>query len=99
MATHNCNHQNQNCGCNNSYTVTAPCPPACTEVFNSQCIVYTGTDIVCGSDTVISRYDYMDTAITKIINYFCSRFDSLVIPTTVVESDDPGIIVTEQVVG
>jgi hypothetical protein len=41
----------------------------------------------------------MDTAITKIINYFCSRFDSLVIPTTVVESDDPGIIVTEQVVG
>lgn len=96
MATSNCN---QNCGCNNSYTVTAPCPPSCTEVFNAQCIVYTGTDIPCGDDTVISRYDYMDTIVTKIINYFCSRFDSLVIPTTVVESDDPGVIVVEQTVG
>lgn len=72
MATHNCNHQNQNCGCNDSYTVTAPCPPACPEVFNAQCIVYTGTDIVCNSDTVISRYDYLDTIITKLVNYLCS---------------------------
>jgi hypothetical protein len=94
MATSNCN---QNCGCSNSYTVTAPCPPSCTEVFNAQCIVYTGTDIVCGTDTVISRYDYMDTVITKIINYFCTRLDS--VPTTVVESDDPAIVVTSQVVG
>lgn len=72
MATHNCNHQNQNCGCNDSYTVTAPCPPACPEVFNAQCIVYTGTDIICNSDTVISRYDYLDTIITKLVNYLCS---------------------------
>lgn len=96
MATSNCN---QNCGCNNSYTVTTTCPPSCTEVFNAQCIVYTGTDITCGDDTVISRYDYLDTIVTKLVNYFCNRFDSLVIPTTVVESDDPGIVVTEQVVG
>jgi hypothetical protein len=96
MATSNCN---QNCGCSNSYTVTAPCPPSCTEVFNAQCIVYTGTDITCGDDTVISRYDYMDTIVTKIVNYFCSRFDSLVIPTTVVQSNDPGIIVDTDVVG
>jgi len=96
MATSNCN---QNCGCNNSYTVTAPCPPSCTEVFNAQCIVYTGTDVTCGDDTVISRYDYMDTIVTKIINYFCSRFDSLVIPTTVVESTDAAILVDTIVVG
>lgn len=73
MATSNCN---QNCGCNNSYTVTAPCPPSCTEVFNAQCIVYTGTDLVCGDDTVINRYDYMDTVVTKMINYFCSKLDA-----------------------
>lgn len=96
MATSNCN---QNCGCSNSYTVTAPCPPACTEVFNAQCIVYTGTDVTCGDDTVISRYDYMDTIVTKIINYFCNRFDSLVIPTTVVESTDAAILVDTIVVG
>lgn len=76
MATHNCNHQNQNCGCNHSYTVTAPCPPACPEVFNAQCIVYTGTDLVCGDDTVINRYDYMDTVVTKLVNYFCTKLDA-----------------------
>ena len=69
MATSNCN---QNCGCTSSYTVTAPCPPACAEVFNAQCIVYTGTDIMCNNDTVIKRYDYLDTVITKLVNYLCS---------------------------
>jgi len=69
MATHTCN---QNCGCTNSYTVTAPCPPACSEVFNASCIVYTGTDITCNTTTVISRYDYLDTIITKLVNYICN---------------------------
>lgn len=70
MATNNCG--NSNCGCTNTYTVTAPCPPSCPEVFNSSCIVYTGTDIVCNLDTVISRYDYLDTVITKLVNYICN---------------------------
>lgn len=69
MATHTCN---QNCGCTNTYTVSAPCPPSCPEVFNSSCIVYTGTDILCNSTTVISRYDYLDTIITKLVNYICN---------------------------
>ena len=69
MANHTCN---QNCGCTNTYTVAPPCPPACPEVFNAQCIVYTGTDIICNQDTVISRYDYLDTVITKLVNYICN---------------------------
>jgi hypothetical protein len=77
MATHTCN---QNCGCTNSYTVTAPCPPACSEVFNAACIVYTGTDITCNTTTVISRYDYLDTVITKLVNYICNTVG----PVTVV---------------
>jgi hypothetical protein len=70
MATNNCG--TSNCGCTNTYTVTAPCPPSCPEVFNASCIVYTGTDILCNQDTVISRYDYLDTIITKLVNYICS---------------------------
>ena len=70
MATNNCS--TPNCGCTNSYTVTAPCPPSCPEVFNSQCIVYTGTDIMCNQDVVIKRYDYLDTIITKLVNYLCN---------------------------
>jgi hypothetical protein len=41
----------------------------------------------------------MDTIVTKIINYFCSKFDSLIIPTTVVESTDAAILVDTIVVG
>lgn len=70
MATNNCG--TPNCGCTNSYTVTPPCPPSCPEVFQSQCIVYTGTDIMCNQDTVIKRYDYLDTVITKLVNYICN---------------------------
>lgn len=51
--------------------VAATCPPTCPEVFNAQCIVYTGVDILCGTDTVISRNDYLDSAITKLVNYVC----------------------------
>jgi hypothetical protein len=78
MANHTCN---QNCGCTNTYTVAPPCPPACPEVFNAQCIVYTGTDIICNQDTVIKRYDYLDTIITKLVNYICN----VQAPVTVVE--------------
>jgi hypothetical protein len=94
MATHNCN---QNCGCSDTYVVTQPCPPSCPEVFNAQCIVYTGTDILCGQDTVIKRYDYLDTVITKIVNYFCTRLAN--VPVTVVESDSDYITVTSSTVG
>ena len=68
----NCSSTTQ-CGCTpGSYTVVPPCPPSCAEVFNSSCIVYTGTDLLCNTDTVISRNDYLDTVITKLVNYICS---------------------------
>lgn len=103
MACSNCN--TSNCGCSGTYTVSQTCPPACSEVFNTACIVYTGVDITCPDNTtgitstVVSRNDYLDSALTKIIQYFCGRFNSLVIPTTVVQSNDPGIIVAEQILG
>jgi len=81
MATsHNCT---KNCGCKDTYVVTPPCPPSCPEVFNASCIVYTGTDITCNGDVVISRYDYMDTVITKLVNYICNTVGPV---TTVVGS-------------
>ena len=70
MACSNCN--TPTCGCSGTYTVSATCPPACAEVFNAQCIVYTGSDIVCGSDTVVARNAYLDTALTNIVNYICT---------------------------
>ena len=70
MACSNCN--TPTCGCSGTYTVSATCPPTCSEVFNAQCIVYTGADILCGTDTVIARNAYLDTALTNIVNYICT---------------------------
>lgn len=70
MATSNSNCKT--CGCTDTYVVTAPCPPSCPEVFNAQCIVYTGTDILCNQTTVINRYDYLDTVISKLVNFICN---------------------------
>jgi len=95
MATSN--NCTKNCGCTDTYVVTQPCPPSCAEVFNAQCIVYTGTDILCGQDTVIKRYDYLDTVITKLVNYFCTRLAN--VPVTVVESDSEYILVSSSTVG
>jgi len=71
MACSTCN--TPNCGCSGTYVVSQTCPPACSEVFNAQCIVYTGVDLTCDGDTVISRNDYLDSAITKLVNYVCSK--------------------------
>lgn len=92
MATSNSNCKT--CGCTDTYVVSAPCPPSCPEVFNSSCIVYTGTDILCNQTTVISRYDYLDTIITKLVNYICS----VQAPVTVV-AGSTYIDVTQNTVG
>ena len=105
MACSNCN--TPNCGCSGTYVVSQTCPPACSEVFNASCIVYTGVDLICNDTTVspavpttiVNRNDYLDTALTSIVNYVCSRFNGQVYPTTVVDSGDPFIIVTSDVVG
>ena len=101
MACSNCN--TPNCGCSGTYVVSQTCPPACSEVFNTACVVYTGVDITCPDNTtgitstVVSRNDYLDTALTKIINYFCGRFNNLVHPTTVVQPADAFVVVDETV--
>jgi hypothetical protein len=60
--------------CSTSITVVPPCPPACAEVFPAECIVYTGRDLSCTDGTVvIKRYDYLDTIITKLVEYVCTN--------------------------
>jgi hypothetical protein len=102
MACSNCN--TPNCGCSGTYVVSQTCPPACSEVFNSACIVYTGVDITCTnpltglSSTVVSRNDYLDTALTSIVNFFCARVNEALTSTVVVSANEY-IAVTSAVVG
>ncbi|MCK5641097.1 MAG: hypothetical protein KAJ19_09880, partial [Gammaproteobacteria bacterium] len=38
--------------------------------------MYTGADITCGADTVISRNDYLDSVVTKLVDYVCANTSS-----------------------
>lgn len=76
-----CNHTNINCGCKDSFlTSPAPCPtPAdcpeaqpCSEVFDAQCIVYTGDPIICDQDTVVATNDNVAEALQQIVDYVCN---------------------------
>ncbi len=92
------------CGCEDSYLTTPPpCPTAigcpfeeCAEIQYAQCIMYTGGNILCGTDIVVPTDTNMEAAITNIIDYFCDRFISA--PTVTVVAGD-GIDVTSEVVG
>jgi hypothetical protein len=70
------------CGCQDAFLVSpAPCPtPAdcpnpepCSESFDAQCIVYTGTDILCNQDTVVAFNDNVSDALNSIVDYFCAN--------------------------
>ena len=105
MACSNSNCNTPSCGCSGTYVVSQTCPPACSEVFNSSCIVYTGVDITCVdpvsglSSTIISRNDYLDSALTALVNYICARFNPATIPSSVVVSGDSFIVVSPNTVG
>ena len=103
MACSNCN--TSNCGCSGTYVVSQTCPPACSEVFNTACVVYTGVDITCTnsqtglSSTVVSRNDYLDTALTSIVNFFCARTNEALTSTIVTTVSQPYLSVTPSLVG
>lgn len=78
MAT-NCGNQ-INCGCQDSFLTTPPavptpgaCPEAqpCSEVFDAQCVKYTGDDILCLQNTLVSTNDSVADALVNIVEYFC----------------------------
>lgn len=90
----NCGCSNINCGCKDSFLTTPPpcptpvdCPAAqpCAEVFDAQCVVYTGLDIECGTDVVVATNDSVATSLQNIVDYFCTQPQSDI---TVVEAGD-----------
>jgi hypothetical protein len=82
MATNciNCGCSKISCGCGDSFLTTPPpcptpadCPTAqpCAEVFDAQCVVYTGANIVCDQDTVIATNTSVADSLTDTVTYFC----------------------------
>ena len=85
----------QNCGCEDALVTLPPCPtPAgcpdpepCSEVFDAQCIIYTGADIDCGDDTVVPADTNVATALNDITDYFCSSIATVTVDITTIEGD------------
>ena len=101
----NNNCQEKNCGCKDTYLTTPPpcptpedCPERqpCSEVFDAACIIYTGPDLECGEDVVVTQNSSVTTALEDVIGYFCDLASQ--VPVTIVEAGD-GIEVTPTTVG
>ncbi len=100
-----CNHNNINCGCKDNYLTTPPpcpsptaCPDPqpCSEVFDADCILYTGDPVECNDEIVISTNTAVSTALANTVAYVCELAAS--IPLTVVAAG-AGISVTPATVG
>lgn len=79
--SHKSKCSNLSCGCKTDYLTTPdPCPTPdacpdeqpCSEVFDSQCLIYNGASIICGPDTVVETGDTVQDALAQITAYFCN---------------------------
>jgi hypothetical protein len=75
-----CNNKCAKCGCKDSFlTSPPPCPtPAgcpdpipCQEVLASDCIIYTGPDVLCNGDIVVYNDATWTEVLEQIVDYFC----------------------------
>lgn len=92
-----CNHTNIDCGCKDSFLTTpSPCPTPdncpeaqpCSEVFDAQCIVYTGDPIVCNDETVVDTNTNVADALQQVVTALCTTGQCC--PTFVVDIVIPG---------
>lgn len=79
----NCGCSKIGCGCQDSFLTSPPpcptpvdCPEAqpCAEVFDAQCIIYSGADIICTPDVVVATDTNVADALNNIVDYLCNAF-------------------------
>ena len=75
-----CNNKCTKCGCRDSFlTSPPPCPTPqgcpdpipCQEVLASDCIIYTGPDVLCNGDIVVYSDATWTEILEDIVAYFC----------------------------
>ena len=99
------------CGCQDSFMPSpAPCPTPigcpnpepCSEVMDAQCVIYTGANILCDTDIVVTTNDTVAEALEGIVDYFCTEVtiasDITCGEDVVVEADTTVINAIENVV-
>ena len=53
--------------------IGCPTPEPCSEVMDAQCVVYTGANILCDTDIVVTTNDTVAEAIESVVDYFCNN--------------------------
>lgn len=81
MATNTCTSCGcKKCGCaDNALTTPPPCPTpagcpdpiACSEIFDAQCVMYSGTAIECIDQIVVDTNTNLADAFNQVIAFFC----------------------------
>jgi hypothetical protein len=75
------NNTCKKCGCQDSFMVSpAPCPTPvgcptpqpCSEIFDAQCVRYTGAALTCGLNVVVPSNDTVAEALESIVDYVCN---------------------------
>ena len=68
----------QKCGCETGLVTppsnnpqNCPSPNPCSETFDADCIIYTGENIVCNDQTIVTTNDTVAEALNNISSYFC----------------------------
>ena len=59
-----------------------PNPEPCSEVVDAQCVIYTGDNILCGTDVVVTTNDTVAEALENVVDYFCGGESSAVTLTS-----------------
>jgi hypothetical protein len=71
----------KNCGCEDALVTLPPCPTPggcpdpepCSEVFDAQCVVYTGDDIPCNETVVIPNGTSIADSLSNLNEYYCNE--------------------------
>jgi len=86
-----------NCGCqDNMMTTPAPCPTPigcanpqkCSEIFDAECIIYTGDPIICNSFTIVTPNTPVSEVLNIITEYFCSAIVPMIATSYLYEIGD-----------
>lgn len=90
------------CGCEDPIP-SAPCPTSvgcptpskCEETFSTECLTYTGDDLMCGDVTIVNKDEPINTVLESIVNAICDIKNNNSFDVTILESPGtPGLTCT-----
>jgi hypothetical protein len=85
----------KNCGCEDALVTLPPCPTPggcpdpepCSEVFDAQCVIYTGNDIPCDETVVIPSGNNISQALANLNEYYCAQINLVNLAITILQNN------------